>query len=116
MSPAPNPRILIVDADPALWELLSEWLGAVGCTIVEEAPDLVLVDVPSPRNGGAEVLARLRARHGDTPLVALSSQFFSRVEQSGAVARGLGVAAVLPKPVAREALIAAVRTLLSPPR
>ena len=111
-----KPGILIVDADPALSELLAEWLGADGCNIVQEEPDLILVDVPSPRNGATEVLASLRARHRGTPLLALSSQFFPRLESNGAVARALGVAAVLPKPVTREELIAAVRTVLSPRR
>jgi CheY-like chemotaxis protein len=50
-----------------------------------------------------------------TPVVALSSNFFARVEANGAVARALGVDAVLPKPLAREALIAAVRTLVPRP-
>ena len=45
-------------------------------------------------------------------MIALSSNFFPGVESTGAVARELGVAAVLPKPVTREALVAAVRRVL----
>jgi len=39
--------------------------------------------------------------------------FFSGVECRGAVARALGVASVLPKPVTHDALIGAIRPLLS---
>jgi CheY-like chemotaxis protein len=105
-------RILVVDADPALYDLLGEWLAEQGCRMVQENPDLVLVDVHLPRQGGADVVKRLRALHPGRPLVALSSNFFSRVPANGAVARGLGADAVLPKPLAREALVEALRRLL----
>jgi CheY-like chemotaxis protein len=108
----PAARILLVDADPALSGLIEEWLAALGCSVVQERPDLILVDVAFPRQGGADVLKRLGAEHPGTPLLALSSNFFGRIERNGAVARALGVAAVLPKPVSREALIAAVRNLV----
>lgn len=118
------PRILVVDADRALLGLLEEWLSVCGCDVVAEqdaggTPDaadrsfeLVIVDVPHPRRGGNEVLQHLARRHPGTPIVALSSTFFSGIETTGAVARTLGAACVLPKPVARESLIAAVQRLL----
>ena len=115
------PRVLVVDADPALAGLLEEWLAADGCSVVDEQAaidsagnrfDLVVVDVPFPRQGGLSVLKRVANDHPGAPVLALSASFFAGVESTGAVARALGVAGVLPKPVSREALRAAVRTLL----
>ena len=119
----PRPRVLVVDTDRALLGLLEEWLDACGCVVVSDqdhtagaAADgpftLAIVDVPHPRNGGVEVLQRVAREHPGTPLIALSSTFFSGIESTGGVARTLGVACVLPKPVARDSLITAVRSLL----
>ena len=120
--PRSPPRILVVDTDRALLGLLEEWLGAQGCVVVSEqdgAPGagtgrfpLVIVDVPHPRRGGIELLQRVAAEHPATPIVALSSTFFPGIDSTGGVARTLGVACVLPKPVARESLITAVQSLL----
>jgi CheY-like chemotaxis protein len=116
-------RILVVDADPALLGLLEEWLGEQGCLVVAEGGDpqhdgfdLAVVDIPFPRQGGTNVLKRIASEHPGTPVFALSSSFFARIESCGAVARTLGVARVLPKPLARDALVAAVRKLLDEPK
>jgi CheY-like chemotaxis protein len=105
-------RVLVLDADPALAGLLEEWLADAGCRIVEHDPQVVLVDLPLPRQAGADAARRLRTRHPGTPLVALSSGLFAGVQSSGAVAQALGVDAVLPKPLTREALLGALRRLL----
>jgi two-component system response regulator CiaR len=115
------PRVLIIDADSALFELITEWLAAQRCGVVAgqshathpaEKFDAVIVDMPFPRQRGAEVLARVREAHRGTPIIVLSAHFFAGIESAGAVARTLGVARVLPKPVTREALSAAVHGVL----
>jgi DNA-binding response OmpR family regulator len=119
------PRILIVDADPALLGLLEEWLEGQGCRVVADEAgedlarndyDLVVVDVPFARHLGLCQLKRVAERHPGVPILALSSSFFAGIARSGVVARALGVAGALPKPVACEALLAAVRDLLDAPR
>lgn len=110
----------MMDADPALVGLIGEWLADIGpVTAVRGdaggACDLLIVDVPFPRQGEANPLRRLAAAHPGTPVLALSSTFFTGIEPHGAVAHSLGVGGVLPKPVAREALVAAVRHLLPRP-
>jgi CheY-like chemotaxis protein len=105
-------RVLVVGADPALAGLLEEWLAEAGCRIVDDEPHVILVDLHLPRQAGAGAARALRARHPGTPLIALSSGFFAGVEANGAVARTLGVEAVLPKPLTRQALIAALRKVL----
>ena len=74
--------------------------------------DVAIVDVPFPRHGGVDLIQRVATAHPSAPIVALSSAFFADVSWYGAVARGLGVACALPKPVAHEALTNAIRNLL----
>ena len=117
---AARPRALVVDAEPALLGLLSEWLEEHGCTVVAEnsdahsasgAFDFIVLDVPFARSEGLEHVRRVALRYPGIPIVALSASFFAGIDTSGAVAHSLGAACVLPKPLAREALIAAVRRL-----
>ena len=105
-------RILVVDTDPALQGLLEEWLSDLGCRVVSDEPQLIVVDLHQPRQRGGDAVKQLRARYPGTAVVALSSTFFAGVEANGPVARALGVEAVLPKPIAREALVGALRRLL----
>ena len=108
-------RVLIVGADAALFALLSEWLAAAGIEAQEDVNarcDLVLVDVAFPRAGGCERFRSLMSLHADCPVVVLSAAFFANVDREGPCAKELGVSAVLPKPVAREALLDALRPLL----
>lgn len=118
---AASHRILVVDADPALLGLLEEWLAAQGCCVMAERPeaagtderaDIVIVDVPFPRQSGAAVLKRVVDRNPGVPVLALSSSFFPEVDASGTVARAMGVAGVLPKPLTRHALVTVVDRLL----
>ena len=105
-------RILLVDGDAALRGLIGEWLSDGEFSVVDERPDLVLVDLPCPREDCARALRRISNAHPLAPVVALSSSFFPGIEANGALARSLGVAGVLPKPLTREALVAAVRRAL----
>jgi DNA-binding NtrC family response regulator len=86
---ANSTRVLVVDADPALTELLEDWLADHGCCVVQEAPDLVLVDLPVPRERGLARLKELGAAHPDTRVVAM------------------------PKPLVRDAFGAALRRALN---
>lgn len=110
------PAVRVVGADGATLELLREWLAEAGWSVVEEARRcaLVLVDVPFPRRGSSPLLARVALEHLGTPVVALSATFHAGIERSGTVARQLGVAGVLPKPLGRDALLDAVRDLAVP--
>jgi len=117
---AARPRALVVDAEPALLGLLAEWLEEQGCSVAAEGSDahaacgrfdFIVLDVPFARTEGLEHVRRVAMRYPGTPIVALSASFFAGIDTSGAVARSLGAACVLPKPLAREALAAAVRRL-----
>lgn len=115
------PAALLVDTDATLAELLAIWLRGAGLRVRvaqpadEPAPgpiDLIVADLSYPRERGSERLRRVAERHPGAPVLALSAAFFAGVPSHGAVARDLGVAAVLPKPVTRDALLGAVARLL----
>jgi len=117
-------RVLVVDADPALLGLLEAWLEGQGCCVVSEdvdeppgnAFDLAVVDVPFPRHCILSKLKGVAERYPGVPILALSSNFFASVAGTGLVASALGVAGVLPKPLSREALLAAVAGVLDAPK
>lgn len=114
-----GPLVRVVNADRATLGLLQEWLGAAGYRVVDadttkDAAQLTIVDVPFTRHGGLELLRRVAGEAPGVPILALSPTFFSNVRCGGECARALGVAGVLPKPIAREALIEAVDGLLRP--
>jgi CheY-like chemotaxis protein len=117
MTPTTKARALVVDADPAVTALLDEWLAELGFSVTEEPRgghrDLILVDVPYPRLGAPELLRRLAREYPRTPILALSSNFFAGAGESGAVAKSLGVSAVVPKPVTRVGLVNAVNKAMA---
>jgi len=82
-------RVLLVDADPALAELLEEWLADEGCARVQERADLILVALPYPRERGLALLSEVGDAHPDTPVVAM------------------------PKPLTRDAFLATLRRALN---
>lgn len=119
------PAALLVDTDAALADLLATWLRGAGLRVhvsphadepapASEPVDLIVADLSFPRDRGGERLSRIAARHPGAPVLALSAAFFAGVPSHGALARELGVAAVLAKPVTRDALIGAVEQLLPP--
>ena len=90
-------------------ELIDEWLGSQGYDVVRERPDVLLVDLPAPRERGDALIERLGTSYPGVPIVALSPAVLPCCEPSGTLARALGVSSVLPKPLSRDALIDAVR-------
>jgi CheY-like chemotaxis protein len=118
---ASAPLIRVIDADRATLDLLHEWLTSAGFAMASgnEADSsasgpavLTIVDVPFTRHGGPEVIRRVAAQYPGIPILALSPTFFSNVKCAGNCARALGVAGVLPKPIARDVLIDAIQGLL----
>jgi CheY-like chemotaxis protein len=124
---APVRSIHVVDADLATFDLMREWLEPDGWRVVElesgklgagghdgadgdkaDAPSLVIVDLAYPRHAALPALARLREALPGVPLLVMSPTIFDGVGCCGPCARQLGVAGVLPKPLSREALVAAV--------
>jgi DNA-binding NarL/FixJ family response regulator len=110
------PLVSVLDSDRAALELLGEWLSHAGFRVSDgrdaHVAAVLIVDVPFTRGGARDYLERVARDHPGKPILALSPTFFSNVRCRGGCARALGVAGVLPKPVSRETVIAAVREVL----
>ena len=114
-----NPRgyVLVLEEDPLIGPLLERWLGEAGYQIAAPAetgqprPVLVIADVPDPQS--AEALVR-SLREYAAPILLLSARFRRGLAGSAEAARRLGVKKVLPKPLTRKELLAAVRESVEP--
>jgi CheY-like chemotaxis protein len=120
------PTILIADDEPAIRIMVRRMLARLPCVVVEardgveavahvrrEPPDLILLDIVMPRLDGWAVLRTLQAEGftPDIPVVLISGNVVLDAEE----ARGLGAAAVLPKPFQMTAVRALVQELLGLP-
>lgn len=114
-------RILVVDDEPSLREVLADILrdegyevltaadGRAGvAAVASEAPDLVLMDVMMPAMDGRAAYGAMRAHpNGRNIPIVLSSTGHERRP------REPGIAAYLPKPFELDDLLELVKRLLS---
>jgi two-component system KDP operon response regulator KdpE len=120
MSAAPL-RVLVVDDEPPIRKLLRMGLSAQGyqtleapngkaaLELLEQAPDLVILDLGLPDVQGLELLRTIRARNESVPIVVLSS----RGDEAGKVAAlDLGADDYVTKPFGMEELLARMRAAL----
>ena len=118
-------RLLVVEDNPLCAEAVREWLRICGATvdtaatvrdalarIRRHAPDLVVLDVLLPDGTGWDVLERMRKapRSRGVPAVAITGAPPSTV---AGPAGAHGVRHVLTKPIAPEALAAALTDCLN---
>jgi two-component system, OmpR family, response regulator MtrA len=118
-----NPRILVVDDDPALAEMIGIVLRADGfepsfcadgagalAAFRDSQPDLVLLDLMLPGIDGIEVCRLIRAESG-APIIMLTAK-----SDTSDVVRGLesGADDYVVKPFNPKELVARIRTRLRP--
>jgi DNA-binding response OmpR family regulator len=114
-------KILVVDDDPTLSELICYSLETEGYRVIvagdgqegvrkfyESRPDLVILDVSMPKLDGFEVMRRVREM-SDTPVIMLTAQ-----GQENDVVRGLDLGAddYMTKPFRLGELLARIRSNL----
>lgn len=121
-------RILIVDDDPALREVLGLQLQRWGCTVADAAngeeallsaermrPDVILLDIFMPELDGLAALRMLKARSAGSKVLMISGAVQS---DSGCdflqMSAKLGADAVLHKPFSSAELAATLKTLVTP--
>ncbi len=116
--PDAAPLVLLVDDDPASLALLSRWLGRAGmrvaestdgaealAMIVEQAPDVVVLDIVLAGMSGQETLQRLRSdpQTSDVPVICVSAS------EPSSYGEPRHADLCLVKPLAEEPFVAAVR-------
>ncbi len=119
-------RILVVDDDPMILQLLVEILKRSGyevrtTTSGEEAvriaeewlPNLAIVDVVMPGKGGLETIMELRQLVPATRILVLTGRVPTEAKVLDQLAAAFGASTVLRKPVPNEVLLQAVQTALS---
>ena len=123
-----NSDILVIDDDPIMRDLITDWLEAAGyqvlkatdcasaCTALERAPALVVSDMWMPGPCGAEAIRWMREKHPGLQLIAISGHFGSGQGTSAPDAVGAGAARALAKPVKRAELLGAVADLIGLPQ
>jgi two-component system response regulator RegX3 len=114
-------KILVVDDEPALVEMLSEWLVKGGYEVIpardgltglraffKHQPDLVILDVAMPAMTGFELCQRIR-EVSPIPIIMLTAK-----AQELDKVRGLtqGADDYLVKPIGRQELLARIGALL----
>jgi DNA-binding response OmpR family regulator len=116
-----NGRVLVVDDEPIVREVLSRYLardgfavdtaedGAAALDAFEvEPPDIVLLDLMLPRLDGTEVFTRIRER-SDTPVIMLTAK---GQETDRIVGLEIGADDYVTKPFSPREVVARVRAVL----
>ena len=118
----PEARLLVVDDEPNIVELLAASLRFVGFEVVtarngtealkaaaEHQPDLLVLDVMMPGLDGFEVVRRLRQEGSTAPVVFLTAKDSTEDKVTGLT---LGGDDFVTKPFSLEEVIARIRAVL----
>ena len=116
------PRVLVIDDEPNIRELVQVALKFHGCRVLvgatgkdalamatSEKPDLIVLDVMLPDTDGFEVCRRLRARGDDVPVIFLTARDTTSDTVTGLT---IGGDDYITKPFPVDALVARVRAVL----
>jgi two-component system, OmpR family, response regulator len=117
-----NPRVLVIDDEPNIRELVQVALNFHGCAVTTGAtgedalqlahaydPDLIVLDVLLPDIDGFEVCRRLRSVANDVPVIFLTARDATADTVTGLT---IGGDDYITKPFSVEALVARVRAVL----
>jgi CheY-like chemotaxis protein len=118
-------EILIIEDDAIMREAMAEWLevagyavrkaadGSAGLAAVEFAtPALVITDIHMHGVNGAVVIAGLKQRYPEIPIIAISGLFNSGYGMDAQAALALGAVRALAKPFKRGDLLRTVADLI----
>ena len=116
------PRVLVVDDEPSIRELVQVALKFHGCAVTTAAtgndalrladsgrPDLIVLDIMLPDIDGFEVVRLLRAGDNEVPVIFLTARDTTSDTVTGLA---LGGDDYITKPFSVEALVARVRAVL----
>lgn len=119
MTGANHPRVVVVDDDPEVLDVIAEYLTQQGFSVLTAAngleallqvkrnrPAAATLDLGMPRLGGLDALRRIAAFDPGIRVVVVTGELDAETHRKALV---LGAAAVLVKPVMLPDLLAALR-------
>jgi CheY-like chemotaxis protein len=117
-------RILVVDDDQAILDIIELWLENEGHSIAKVLDgelalsalrsddfDVMITDLIMPKTEGIQLIREIRQTHKDLGIIAISGGGRKGVNYLGA-AEKLGANTVLSKPLQQNGIIDAVNALL----
>jgi DNA-binding NtrC family response regulator len=118
-------RILVIDDEPQMRTMLRQMLERAGYDIVaapdgkkamelfrRQTPDLVITDMLMPEKDGIETIIEMKGESTRVKIIAVSGGGHIGPDDYLYMAKKLGVVRTFSKPIAMEALLAAVREAL----
>ena len=118
----PKAKILIVDDEPDIVEVLEDRLLAAGfdvrsvlnardgyAAVAEDPPNLILLDIQMPEISGMEALEQLKKTNPEIPVLMISA---STVKNVALTAKEQGAADFLLKPFDPDTLMQKVNEIL----
>ena len=119
----PSKRILIVDDEAPIRQLLTDYLGDLGYETIEACngldalhqvekvdPGLIILDLVMPEQEGIETIRQIRLTHKELKIIAVSGAFAGQFLRTAEL---LGANAVLPKPLNLKELRRLVEEMLA---
>ncbi|MFH0824969.1 MAG: response regulator [Pseudomonadota bacterium] len=119
------PRVLVIDDQPEIRELLERMLRGSGyeVTVAENGDegtklfradpyDLIITDIIMPEKEGLETIMELRRDYPDVKIIAISGGGTGGRDTYLNLACRLGAQRAVPKPFKRDELLAAVKELI----
>jgi CheY-like chemotaxis protein len=116
--------ILVVDDDPGTRKVMQQVLEPLGYAVTvagngtealrsfqQQPVDLVITDLIMPEADGFELIAHLRKNFRNLEIIAISGGGHLGADTYLTIARGLGVDVVLQKPITRDNLVMAIKTV-----
>ena len=117
-----TPKLLVVDDDPRLRDLLRRYLGENGFTVfvaengvamnrlwLRERFDALILDLMMPGEDGLQILRRLREQKDMTPIIMLTAR---GEDVDRIVGLEMGAADYIPKPYKPRELLARIHAVL----
>jgi PAS domain S-box-containing protein len=119
-------RILLVEDQPMLREMIHEGLEAVGCSVISASTgrealalasdageiDLLLTDVVMPGMSGRELAERIRENRPDLAVLFMSGYSSDVISKEGVLDQGIDL---MNKPFTMDSLMERIRALLGRP-
>lgn len=123
MQMSPSTRILIVDDEPMILNLLEQLLSSHGYEVTtaldghealrlarHQTFDLFLIDLIMPGKDGIETILALRKLRSKVPVIAMSGGWLGGTKNCLPLAEKLGACSTLAKPFDRGTLLGTIRS------